>query len=205
MSPTRTEKFQQALARRQPDLTIVLENVIDPHNVSAVMRTCDAVGIQDVYVIHSRPVRPKKWGFKSSSSAAKWLTVLDFDSVDQCFQVLRKKYERILCARLDQHAADLYSTDLTRSTAIVFGNEQEGVSEDVRNRSDGSLLIPQVGIISSLNISVACAVTLYEAYRQKQLKGHYDRNNLDPATAQTLFDQWSLHKKLQPFNAENDD
>ncbi|MBS1656064.1 MAG: RNA methyltransferase, partial [Bacteroidetes bacterium] len=75
MTPERKEKLIHVLSNRQPDITVVLENVFDPHNISAVMRTCDAVGIQDIYILTTKIPKHKKWGAKSSSSAAKWLTI----------------------------------------------------------------------------------------------------------------------------------
>lgn len=192
MTPERKDKLNNVLSRRQPDLTVVLENVFDPHNISAVMRTCDAVGVQEVYVLNTRIPRHKKWGAKSSSSAAKWLTVYQFEDTEACFEALRKRYERIVTTHLSSDAVSLYEMDMTRSTALVFGNEHSGVSDEARALADGNFLIPQVGIIRSLNISVACAVTLYEAYRQKEKAGHYERNDLDNDMKQALLKSWSL-------------
>ena len=92
MTPERREKLHSVLSKRQDDITIVLENVFDPHNISAVMRTCDAVGVQELYVLNTKIPRHKKWGFKSSSSAAKWLTIRQFENAEECFIELRKKY-----------------------------------------------------------------------------------------------------------------
>ena len=92
MTPQRTEKLISVLNKRQPDITIVLENVFDPHNISAVMRTCDAVGVQEIYILNTRIPRHKKWGPRSSSSAAKWLTIHQFENAEECFSSLRKRY-----------------------------------------------------------------------------------------------------------------
>ena len=94
MTPERKSKIEFVLSKRQSDITIVLENVFDPHNISAVMRTCDAVGVQEVYVLNTKIPRHKKWGAKSSSSAAKWLTVHQFENAAECFNELRKKYSK---------------------------------------------------------------------------------------------------------------
>src|SRR6187455_3076999 len=96
MTPERKNKLLKVLSKRQPGLTVVIENVQDPHNISAVMRTCDAVGIQDLYILNTKIPRHKKWGAKSSSSAAKWLTVYQFENAEECFSELRKKYSKIL-------------------------------------------------------------------------------------------------------------
>lgn len=192
MTPERRDKLISVLSKRQPDLTVVLENVFDPHNISAVMRTCDAVGIQEVYILNTKIPRHKKWGARSSSSAAKWLTVHQFENAAECFSSLRKRYSKILTTHLSSDAVGLYQIDMTQPIALVFGNEHSGVSDDIRALADGNFIIPQVGIIQSLNISVACAVTLYEAFRQKNNAGHYNRNDMDHVMKQGLLKEWEL-------------
>jgi tRNA (guanosine-2'-O-)-methyltransferase len=193
MTNERRQKIDAVLSRRQNDLTVVLENVFDPHNISAVMRSCDAVGIQELYVLTTRIPRHKKWGPRSSSSAAGWLTIHQFDEAGPCFEALRAKYEVVLTTHLSAGARGLYELDLSKSTALVFGNEHSGVSDEIRVLADGNFIIPQVGMIRSLNISVACAVSLYEAFRQKQLAGHYDRQKLDAADYSELSKQWGVY------------
>lgn len=192
MTPERLHKLTEVLKKRQIDITIVLENVFDPHNISAVMRTCDAVGIQEIHILNTRIPRHKKWGARSSSSAAKWLTIHQYEEVDACFSKLRKDYGRILTTHLASDAVPLHTLDLTQSVALVFGNEHSGVSDEIRSLADGNFMIPQVGIIQSLNISVACAVTLYEAFRQKELAGHYQRLDLDHPTKRQVRTDWEL-------------
>ena len=192
MTPERKEKLMNVLNKRQNDITIVLENVFDPHNISAVMRTCDAVGVQEIYVLNTRIPRHKKWGAKSSSSAAKWLTVHQYENAEECFSALRKKYSKILTTHLSSDAVDLYDIDFTKSLALVFGNEHSGVSEEIRTLADGNFIIPQMGIIRSLNISVACAVTLYEALRQKTVGGHYKERRLEDWHYKQLLNEWGF-------------
>ena len=195
MTPERKERLSAVLNKRQSNITVVLENVSDPHNVSAVMRTCDAVGIQEVYVLTTKIPRHKKWGPKSSSSAAQWLTVHQFSDTQACIALLREKYSRILTTHLGDHAVSIYDTDFTNSVAIVFGNEHDGVSQEIRLLGDGDLVIPQVGIIRSLNISVACAVTLYEAFRQKSKAGHYAHRQLSEGRFHELLSNWGIVEK----------
>jgi tRNA (guanosine-2'-O-)-methyltransferase len=192
MTSQRYQRLSSVLHHRQPDLTVILENVFDPHNISAVMRTCDAVGIQDVYVLSNRIPPHKKWGEKSSSTASKWLTIHQFTDVKNCFQEIRKKYAKIYTSHLGENSKNLYQMDLTESVALIFGNETFGVSDDIRAYADGDFIIPQVGIIKSLNISVACAVTLYEAFRQKNGKGHYEESRLPKTEMQNLQKQWGI-------------
>jgi tRNA (guanosine-2'-O-)-methyltransferase len=192
MTNERRNKIQNVLSKRQNDLTVVLENVFDPHNISAVMRSCDAVGIQEIYVLTTKIPRHEKWGVRSSSSADKWLTVHQFTDTAACFSAIRSKYDRILTTHLSSDAVSLYETDLTQKVALVFGNEHAGISEEILALADGNFIIPQVGMIQSLNISVACAVSVYEAFRQKTVKGHYDQTKLQGKELETLSNQWGL-------------
>jgi tRNA (guanosine-2'-O-)-methyltransferase len=192
MTPERSERLNNVLAKRQPALTVVLENVSDPHNISAVMRTCDAVGIQDIYILNTKIGLHEKWGAKSSSSAAKWLTVHQFTDAADCFAALRKRFSKIYTTHLSTDAVSLYELNLTESVALVFGNEHAGVSDEIIGMADGNFLIPQVGIIKSLNISVACAVSVYEAYRQKQIAGHYNEPQLKGEALDILKEGWGF-------------
>lgn len=192
MTPERKQRLISVLNKRQGNITVVLENVFDPHNISAVMRTCDAVGLQDIYILNTKIPRHKKWGAKSSSSAAKWLTVHQYEDAALCFTELRKKYSKILTTHLSSDAIELHQIDFTESIALVFGNEHSGVSDEIRALANGNFIIPQVGIIQSLNISVACAVTLYEAFRQKYVAGHYNKPGLPPDYYQSLLTNWGF-------------
>ena len=196
MTPERYSRLTAVLNKRQPDITVVLENVFDPHNISAVMRTCDAIGIQDIYILNHKIPPHKKWGEKSSSSAVKWLTIHQFTDADECFAALRKNYKKIYTTHLSTDAVSLHDLDLTESIALVFGNEHSGVSDEIIAMADGNFIIPQVGIIKSLNISVACAITLYEAYRQKNNAGHYNSPKLGPEQLNQLSDEWGFINDL---------
>ena len=190
MTPERQERLFNVLNKRQDSITVVLENIFDPHNISAVMRTCDAVGVQEIYVLNTRMPPHKKWGAKSSSSAAKWLTIHQYSDAALCFAALRSTYTRILTTHLGSDSVSLYEVDFTERVALVFGNEHDGVSPEIRNLADGNFVIPQVGIIKSLNISVACAVSLYEAFRQKNNAGHYKHRAIPDQQFHGLLKEW---------------
>lgn len=198
MTNERKEKLLKVLSQRQNDLTVVLENVFDPHNISAVMRTCDAVGVQEVHILNTRIAPHKKWGAKSSSSAAGWLTIKQFTDAQECFSSLHTNGYTILTTHLEPGSVDLYRLDLTQKLALVFGNEHDGVSEEIRALADGNFIIPQAGIIQSLNISVACAVTLYEAFRQKTNAGHYSEQKITGAQAKALLLNWGMNEPDMP-------
>ena len=192
MTPERSDRLTKVLNKRQPDLTVVLENVFDPHNISAVMRTCDAVGIQDIYILNHKIPPHRKWSEKTSSSAAKWLTIHQFTDAEECFAALRKNYKKIYTTHLSSDAVSLHELNLVEPVALIFGNEHSGVSEEIIAMADGNFIIPQVGIIKSLNISVACAVSLYEAFRQKNNAGHYDEAKLEGEALATLKEGWGF-------------
>jgi tRNA (guanosine-2'-O-)-methyltransferase len=198
MTPEREDKLLEVLSKRQAGLAVVMENVDDPHNISAVMRTCECVGIQDIYVLTTKIHPHKKFGPRSSSSAAKWLTIHQYTDAKECFAELRKHYSKILTTHLGSDSIGLYEIDFTNSIALVFGNEHDGVSEEIRGLADGNFIIPQMGIIQSLNISVACAVSIYEAMRQKTVAGHYDEPSLPAERREALLAKWSISRKKLP-------
>jgi tRNA (guanosine-2'-O-)-methyltransferase len=198
MTTERRERITAVLNHRQPDLTVVLENVFDPHNISAVMRTCDSVGIQEIYVLTTKIARHKKWGSRSSSSAAKWLTIHQYDDLEACMEAVRSRYARVYTTHLASNAVSLYDLNLVETpVALVFGNEHSGCSEQIIAAADGNFIIPQVGIIRSLNISVACAVTIYEAFRQKSLAGHYNTPRLPQSERLVLEHEWGMYSETE--------
>ncbi|MCE2755869.1 MAG: RNA methyltransferase [Ignavibacteriae bacterium] len=192
LSDDRSEKIYACVSRRQPSLSIVLENVHDPHNVSAVLRSCDAVGVMDVHLVYHSGQSFPELGEKSSASARKWVLTHKHSSIDECYDCLRKEGKKILTTGMSNEARSLYAIDFTEPIAIVFGNEHAGVSEEAILKADGNMLIPQVGMIQSLNISVACAVTLYEAFRQRSLNGMYDSIQMDDIMLKDYLNVFAL-------------
>jgi tRNA (guanosine-2'-O-)-methyltransferase len=179
----------EVLERRQPDLTVVLENVHDPHNISAVLRSCDAVGVPAVHLVYTLEERPEL-SRMSSASAVKWLTVIDHPSITAAYDELRGQGFTIYATHLSPTAGDLYDLKLTRPVALVFGNEHRGVSDEALEEADGSFSIPMMGMVQSLNISVACAVSLYEALRQRRLAGAYQRPKIPPEQIHAELTRW---------------
>jgi tRNA (guanosine-2'-O-)-methyltransferase len=192
LSDDRSEKIYACVSRRQPSLSIVLENVHDPHNVSAVLRSCDAVGVIDVHLVYHSGQSFPELGEKSSASARKWVLTHKHSSIDECYEYLRMQGKKILTTGMSNEAKSLYAIDFTEPIAIVFGNEHAGVSEEAILKADGNMLIPQVGMIQSLNISVACAVTLYEAFRQRSLNGMYDSIQMDDIMLKDYLNVFAL-------------
>ncbi|GIV32398.1 MAG: tRNA (guanosine(18)-2'-O)-methyltransferase [Saprospiraceae bacterium] len=194
MTPERERKFRQVVYCRQPDLTVVLENVHDPHNIGAVLRTCDAVGVQQIFVLYTDPrlVSDKLViGKRTSSGARHWVDVHYYTDPEACFRHVRSLCAQVLATHLASDSRSLYELDLTVPTALVFGNEHEGVSQEILRYTDGNFIIPQVGMVQSLNISVACAVSLYEAFRQRKAAGYYDdKPRLDEQAREALLEEY---------------
>lgn len=174
MTSKRFTRIQNVVNKRQKHFTIVIENIHDPHNVSAILRSADAVGIDKVYLIYNTNKFPKI-GKYSSASAKKWIELVKFDNPKDCFDLLKKEKYKIYSTYIKENQKNnsLYDLDLTKKAALVFGNEHTGVSDEAKNLSDKSFMIPMYGMIQSLNVSVAVAVCLYEALRQRELKGKY--------------------------------
>ncbi len=176
ITEARAEKLKVLAANRQQGLTVILENIYDPHNLGAVLRTCDSVGIAEVYALYTveSPDELKKIsGHKSSSGSKKWVDVHIFDDAESCFTAVRKKYDKIYGTHLGADSVGLYDLELDKSVALLFGNENRGMSEEALALVDGNFIIPQSGLTKSLNISVACAVSVYEAKRQRIIAGMY--------------------------------
>jgi tRNA (guanosine-2'-O-)-methyltransferase len=188
-SERRLARFEFVLRHRQPDLTVVMENIHDPHNVSAMLRSCDAAGVWEAQLLYNTDAFPKI-GKKSSASAGKWVGRRKFGTVDECYAKLRSEGFRIVATRLDEQAQSIYDVDLTQKVAIVFGNEHRGVSDDAAHAADGLIQIPMFGMIQSLNVSVACAITLYEALRQRISKSGYGTSKFPKAKFEELIDEW---------------
>lgn len=188
-SARRAERIKTVLARSQPDLSVVMENIHDPHNVSAVFRSCDAVGVRRVDLLYTLEKFPRI-GKKSSSSANKWIECRKHRSVDACYATLRAEGFSIYATRLEATSIMLYDLDLRKKAALVFGNEHRGVSDDAAAKADGIFQIPMFGMIQSLNVSVACAVSLYEALRQRLSHGDYKGPKFEQEELTLLFEKW---------------
>lgn len=187
----RQARVQSVISRRQPTITVVLEDVHDTHNASAVLRSCDAIGVLDIHLVYVRDPAPRRaFHHGTSGSAAKWITPHIHDSIDACYRKLRDSGYWIFATALRQTSIDLYRIDLTQPIALVFGNEMRGVSSEAIDLADGCVHIPMQGMVESLNISVACAVSLYEVMRQRREAGMYDTPQLGADASTALESAW---------------
>lgn len=187
----RADRLQSVIAKRQPTLTVVLEDVYDPHNASAVLRSCDGVGINEVHLVYVKQKPPRKsFGKSTSGSASKWLDMHYHESIEVCYAHLRERGFVIYATALHEDSHELYSVDFTKPTALVFGNEKDGVSESGMQHADGTIYIPMQGMVESLNISVSCAVSLYEAMRQRKNAGMYTEPQIESEVRESMLSDW---------------
>jgi tRNA (guanosine-2'-O-)-methyltransferase len=205
MTEERRARLREVAYRRQQNFTVILENVHDPHNISAVMRSCEAVGISDLYILYTEAGLQEDYielGKKSSAGSRKWLNVHYYTQLENCFAAIREKYDHIYATHLAKDAVTLHELDLTTSVALLFGNEHDGVSEAALRHVDGNFLIPQMGMVQSLNISVACAVSVYEGLRQRLAAGFYGEQNPTPANEQEAVFQDYLERHEQKIKGK---
>ena len=186
----RIEKIKWVLSKRQPSLRIAIENIHDPHNVSAIFRTCDAAGIPKVSLIYNVEKFPKI-GKKSSASAYKWIERDKFKTVEECYSHLREEKFVIYASSLKSDSKSLYELSFTKKIAIIFGNEHRGLSKEAEELADERFFIPMYGMVQSLNVSVSAAISIYEALRQRTLKGLYDKSEMSGKDLNMLIDEWS--------------
>ncbi len=196
MTPERFARLDAVLARRQPDLTVYAENLHKPRNFSAMVRSCDAVGINEMHVLPNADDLRKHW--KTSQGAEKWMRIRTHSSSDDACTHLKTNGFQLVAAHLSDEAVDFRELDYTRPIALVLGTELFGVSDTTLSYVDLQISIPMMGVTQSLNVSVACAIVLYEAQRQRQAAGMYDRCRLDDATLARQRFEW-LHPVLADY------
>jgi len=192
-SEKRTNKIISVINFRQKSLHVVLENIHDPHNVSAIFRTCDSVGVGRVSLVYNIEPFPKI-GKKSSASAYKWVEREKYKNIKDCALLLKKDGFKVLVSSITDSSKSIYDFDLTKKTAIVFGNEHRGVSKEAEEIADEKFIIPMFGMVQSLNVSVAAAICLYEASRQRSLKGMYDKSEFSKDELEMKINEWILNK-----------
>ena len=170
----RRAKIERVLGWRQKDLTLVLANIHDPHNVSAIYRSADAFGVAALHLYYTDTAFPEL-GKKSSASARKWVESVRHRNVEELYTALKAGGHQVLATSCTPGARPLGDYDFTRPTAVIMGNEHSGVPAELAPIVDGEVYIPMYGMIQSFNVSVAAAVILSEASRQRVVAGMYER------------------------------
>ena len=177
MTPERLERINMMLDKRQPDLTVCMEGVHKSHNLAAVVRTADAIGVSDVHAIWKSDEMEVRGG--SAAGSQNWIDVHNYSKTKDAIDALKKQGMQVLVTNLSESAVDFREIDYTKPTAIILGQEKFGASDIALEMADQDIMIPMVGMVQSLNVSVACSVVLYEAQRQRQLAGMYDKPSID--------------------------
>ena len=186
----RLERIRTVLFRRQQDLTLILCNIHDPHNVSAILRSCDAFGVPKVHLYYTTEPFPLL-GKRSSASAKKWVSRQRHRDAGPMIRSLREVGHQIIGTGFGPGARPLTECDLTRPTAVVLGNEHRGMDPEVAALVPDQLYVPMQGMIESLNVSVAAAVILYEAWRQRTAKGMYEQPGMPLEELEELVREWA--------------
>lgn len=201
MTPERLARIRAVLDKRQPDLTVLMERVHKPHNFSAILRSCDAVGVLEAHAIPAKhgmanldeaqdlSLKGKTFN-ETSGSAAKWVGLHLHEDTASAFAYLKSQGFQVLAAHFSERALDYRQADYTRPTCIWLGTEKWGVSPEAAERADAHILIPMMGMVQSLNVSVAAAVILFEAQRQRLQAGFYQQVRLSPEQYQAVLEGW---------------
>lgn len=196
MTPERYRRLLDTLDRRQPDLTVIMEGVHKPHNIAAVVRTCDAVGILDVHAV--LPENRAKVAAGTAMGSQRWINLHKHNDGVAAIEQVRAQGMQVLAAHFSDTALPYREVDFTKPTALLLGTERFGVSEAAGAAVDGHVIVPMMGMVASFNVSVAAAIILSEACEQRRAAGFYDRPRLDPETYRHTLFRWA-HPKLAGY------
>jgi tRNA (guanosine-2'-O-)-methyltransferase len=200
MLPDRFERLSAALRRRQPDLTVLMERVHKSHNLSAILRNCDAVGVLEAHAVP--PEEGLDISHHTSAGTAKWVRVVRHATVDSAVGALHEDGFRVVAAHPSPEAVDYREVDFTAPTAIMVGAELHGLSERGLELADRLVGIPMAGMAHSLNVSVATALLLFEAFRQRHAAGLYDHSRLDEGEFRTLLFEWAYPRLARRYREQ---
>lgn len=184
MSPERYARIRQFLSLRQPSLTLCLEQLHKPHNVSAIVRSCDAVGVHEVHAVWDNKPQFRK---STAMGSENWVYTKEHACIEDAVSHLKLQNMQVLVTNLSDNAVDFREIDYTQPTAIILGQEKHGATHEAIAAADHDINIPMVGMVQSLNVSVAAALILYEAQRQRQLAGMYNTQQLSEQACQKVL------------------
>ena len=188
MTPRRYQRIRDTLDRRQPDLTVVMAGVHKPHNIAAIIRTCDAVGVFRAHAV--LPDNRSRIPAGTAMGSQQWVDIQRHESVREAVDRVRGQGCQVLAAHLSEHAVPYRELDYTRPTALVLGTEKYGVDQELAAMADGHVMIPMMGMVESFNVSVAAAIMLSEACEQRRRAGMYDSPRLDEETYRRTLMRW---------------
>ncbi|WP_462323304.1 TrmH family RNA methyltransferase [Desulfoplanes sp.] len=190
LTDKRKQRIGSVLAKRQKDLTMVINNVHDPHNVAAILRSCDAFGVYGIHLYYTKERFPAV-GKRSSASARKWIARTRHSDAKEMIGAFRDKGYQCLGTGFGPSAKPVHAWDFTKPTAIVLGNEHRGMDQDIKMHVPDEIYIPMVGMVQSLNVSVAAAIILYEAWRQREAAGMFDRPSFSETELERFMAEWA--------------
>jgi len=179
LTDNRKAKFLKVLENRTKHFTVVVEDVFQMHNASAVMRSCEVFGIQELNVIEER--YGKSIDKEIAMGAQKWVDINKFDNVSNCVETLKSKGYQIIATTPHENDCLLDDFDISKPSALFFGTERDGLSEEVLQKADGFLKIPMAGFTESLNISVSAAIiiqNLTNRLRQSEIDWHLSEEEI---------------------------
>lgn len=189
LTTARKQRLRTVLEKRQPDLTLVLNNIHDPHNVSAILRSCDAFGVFGIHLYYTSESFPTL-AQRTSASAKKWVEITRHSHAQSMFTALKAQNMQILSTGFGPQAKPLMEVDFTQPTAIVLGNEHRGVDPEIQAHVAHEIYIPMFGMVQSLNVSVAAAIILYTAMEQRYQAGQYDQSSFNEAYLEEMYALW---------------
>lgn len=184
MSFERYQKIRSVLAQRQTDLTVCMEEVHKPHNVSAVIRSCDAVGVHKIHAVWEKHESLRKG---TSMGSHHWVKTQHHHSIQDAVAHLKAQKMQVLVTHLDDRAVDFREVDYTLPTAVILGQEKTGATKQAVEAADQAVVIPMIGMVQSLNVSVAAAILMYEAQRQREAAGMYQSQTLEESECQKIL------------------
>lgn len=187
----RLRRFYEVLQKRQKDLAVFVDDVTNEHNFSAILRTCDAVGVMRVYYF-SEAKKGIEINEAVSMAANRWLFIERVCEREKAIKELKERENlQVVVTWLDESSKDFREIDYTKPTLLAVGNELKGVSEDILNLADERIVIPMMGMVQSLNVSVATGIILYEALRQRLDKGMYLKPTLSEKEIEEIIMKWN--------------
>ena len=191
LNEKRVERIEEILERKQPNLQLFLDNVDSSQNISAIIRSCDSVGVLNFYTAN-REDKDRKIHKTITQGSQHWLKIKRIDSADKVafFKEKQKEGFQVVVTHLSEKSVSYREVDYRQKTLIVMGNEKEGISQEVLDLADAVVIIPMRGMAQSLNVSVATALILYEAERQLDLAGKYDEAQLSLEVREEIKHEW---------------
>ena len=185
----RIKRVHDVLSSRQPDLRVIFEELTNAHNASAVLRTCDAAGVLHVHFVSAAgtefPINKA-----ISTRADKWVELHPHRTISECVEALQKEGFQVAATCLAEDAVAYDSVDYTRPTAVIFGNESEGITPEALTLAEVKIKIPMLGMVQSLNLSVSVGIILYEALRQRRARGFIEKPRLSEQDLAALARKW---------------